>query len=180
MSVLSVPEAKVHLNIKSGDHDAELETVVSAAQQAIEGEVGPLESTVKTDRARGGATSLILRTAPAISLTSVTPIGGSPLLTADLDLDAWAALVHRVDGMSFPDRAYTVVYTAGRAECPEDLLMALKELVRHMWTTQRGGSQRPGSQPSETLSNSLPGSAHTFPFRVEQLLKNHKTNPAGA
>jgi hypothetical protein len=59
----------------------------------------------------------------------------------------------------------------GYVALPADLVLAAKEMVRHLWLTQRGsGVQRPGSRPSDTLSNTLPGAAYTLPFRVEQLL----------
>jgi hypothetical protein len=67
-----------------------------------------------------------------------------------------------------------VVYLAGRSTVPDDLLFAVKELVRHLWTTQRGGATRPGSQQSDAMSNTLPGAAYVFPFRVEQLLAPHE------
>lgn len=176
MATLSLSEAKTHLNISSSSNDAEIELVIAAAEAAIAKRVGPLASTNVTVRVEGGW-SLVLPVIPAISLTTVTPVGGSAL--TGLHLDAAAGVVTYDSGAGFPARYYDVVYVAGRAECPDDLLMAVKELVRHMWTTQRGGTQRPGSQPSEALSNSLPGSAYAFPFRVEQLISPH-TQPGFA
>lgn len=173
MPVVELPEVKVHLNITKGDHDAELVMTTVAAEAAIAERVGPLAATAVTRRVRGGSTTLGLPVTPAISLTSVTPVGGSALTLADLYLNQSAGLVTYSAGDTFADDFYDVVYQAGRATCPEDLRMAVKELVRHMWATQRGGSQRPGSQPSDALSNSLPGSAYVFPFRVEQLLTPH-------
>jgi hypothetical protein len=63
-----------------------------------------------------------------------------------------------------------VVYSAGRASCPADLLLAVRELVRHIWETQRGGTRRPGSSASSETANTIAGAAYLFPFRVEQLL----------
>lgn len=173
MAALTVPVAKVHLNIKTGDNDGEIEAVIAAAEVAIAERVGPLAPTAVTVRVRGCLLALRLPVTPAISLTSVTPVGGTALTLSDLYLDADAGLVTYNSGDGFAEAFYDVVYQAGRAVCPDDLLMAVKELVRHMWATQRGGSQRPGSQPSDALSNSLPGSAYTFPFRVEQLIAPH-------
>jgi hypothetical protein len=53
------------------------------------------------------------------------------------------------------------------------LLMAVKELVRHMWQTQRGPTRRPGSQPSESAANTVPGAAYLLPFRVSELIAPH-------
>lgn len=171
MTTLSLPEAKSHLNITKGDNDAEITMTIMAAEAAIAKRVGPLSTVTRTVRVDGGV-ALVLPVTPAVSLTSVTPVGGGTALTG-LHLDTVGGVVTQDSGAGFPARYYDVVYVAGRAACPDDLLMAVKELVRHMWTTQRGGSQRPGSQPSDALSNSLPGSAYAFPFRVEQLLTPH-------
>lgn len=173
MAVVELPEVKVHLNISKGDHDAELEITMAAAEAAIAERVGPLAPTSVSERVRGDSCTLRLPVTPAISLTSVTPVGGTALTLADLYLHKSAGLVTYSTGDAFVDTFYDAVYQAGRSECPDDLVMAVKELVRHMWTTQRGGTQRPGAQQSDTLSNSLPGSAFVFPFRVEQLLTPH-------
>jgi hypothetical protein len=91
---------------------------------------------------------------------------------SDLYLDTTSGVVsYAFAGMWFYPGWYDVVYQAGRATVPADLLQALKELVRHVWTTQRGsGVQRPGAMSSEALSITLPGAAYTLPIRVEQLL----------
>jgi hypothetical protein len=151
--------------------------VIASAEAALAKRVGPLGPESVTARVEGGG-ALILPRTPAVSVTSVTPLGGDAI-TSGLHLDQAAATVTYDTGAAFPPGYYDVVYEAGRAACPDDLLMALKELVRHMWSTQRGGSQRPGSQASNELSNSLPGSAYAFPFRVEQLLAPH-TQPGFA
>jgi hypothetical protein len=177
MAVLSLPEMKAHLNITRTDNDAEIEMMIAAAEAAIAKRVGPLGPETITARVEGGG-ALILPRTPAVSVTSVTPLG-STAITTGLHLDQAAATVTYDNGAGFPPGYYDVTYEAGRATCPDDLLMALKELVRHMWTTQRGGSSRPGSQPSDALSNSLPGSAYAFPVRVEQLLAPH-TQPGFA
>jgi hypothetical protein len=52
-------------------------------------------------------------------------------------------------------------------------LMAIRELVRHLWRTQRGPTRRPGSEPSESVSNTVPGAAYVLPFRVVELITPH-------
>lgn len=175
MSVLTLALAKTHLNITVSTYDTELQTVIDAAEAAIAKVVGPLSSTSYTRRVRGGSCELVLPVSPVISLTSVTPVNGTALTLGDLYLESETGIVR----WSLSDRAfsyawYTVVFAAGRSSLPDDLLMAVKELVRHIWTTQRGGTTRPGSRPSADLSNTLPGAAHTFPIRVTQLLAPHR------
>jgi hypothetical protein len=174
MSVLSLDDAKTHLNVTTSANDAELTSIIDAAEAAITARVGPLEPTVVTARVPGGS-SLVLPVIPAISLTSITPYGGTALtLDASYYLDVEAGTVTYAMHYLFGYTYYDVVYVAGRTTCPPDLLLAVKELVRHLWKTQRGGMQLPGSQPSDALSTTLPGSAYTFPIRVEQLIAPHE------
>lgn len=173
MSALDLAAAKTHLNITASTYDAELQLVIDAAEAAIVKRVGPLQPSSQTARVSGGS-ALVLPVTPAISLTSITPVGGSALSLADVYLNTEAGVVSNIYGASFCAYAYDVAYLAGREECPDDLLFAVKELVRHLWSPQRGGAQRPGSQPSDALANTIPGAAYAFPFRVEQLIAPHE------
>lgn len=171
MSVLSLPEAKEHLNISGSANDGEIQSMIDAAEAAIVRRVGPLVSTVTTVRVEGGSYGLLLPTVPVLSLTSVTPVGGGTALTVgDLYIDASSGVVTYNSGASFSSAMYDVVYNAGWTTTPADLKMAVKELLRHMWQTQRGPTRRPGSTPSESMANTVPGAAHTLPFRVTELL----------
>lgn len=176
-SVLTLAQAKTHLNLSAAvtTDDAELQTMIDAAEATLTQLVGPLQATATTERIRGGC-ALALRVVPAISLTSVTPVDGSALTLADLYLDTAASVVTYNSGASFSARYYTVVYSAGRtvsATTNADLLMAIKELVRHLWSTQRGSGTRPGGPPSDSFSNTVPGAAHALPFRVTELIAPH-------
>ena len=173
MSVLTLAQAKTHLNISGATHDTELQTFIDAAEAVIGQRCGPLTSVATTVRLRGGGLALPLPVVPAVSLTSVTPIDQAALTLSDLYLDIKAGVVTYNSGEAFSARLYTVVYQAGRSTVPDDLLMAVKELVRHMWQTQRGTTRRPGSQASDSASNTVPGAAYTLPFRVTELIAPH-------
>lgn len=171
MSSLLLADAKLHLNITSDTHDLELQEFIDTAEAAIAKQCGPLASTATTRRVRGGP-SLVLPVTPVIDLTSVTDVvSGVAETVADL-LVTDAGIVERLHGGGFTGRYYDVVYNAGRAEVPDDLLMGVKELVRHLWETQRG-TGRTGSPRSEAASNTIPGAAYLFPFRVEQLIESY-------
>jgi hypothetical protein len=178
MSVLTLAEAKAHLNIPDSDSDAELQTFIDAAEAALAARVGPLGPTTTTARVAGGRT-LSLPVAPAVSITSVTPVGGTALTVGSLYLDKDAGVISYSypSGLTFPYSWYDVVYVAGRAAnaCPDDLLMADKELLRHMWTTQRPSGGRFSSGSSDSAANTIPGAAYLFPFRVEALLDPYRT-----
>lgn len=173
MSVVTLARVKTHLNITATTHDGELQSVIDASEAAIAEKCGPLASTATTARVRGGGYGLVLPVIPAVSLTSVTPADSTALTLSDLYLDTEAGVVTYDSGASFTARYYDVVFSAGRATCPADLQLAVLELVRHVWTTQRGPTMRPGSRESEAASNTIPGAAYIFPFRVEQLIAPH-------
>lgn len=172
MAVVSLPEVKSYLNIASNVHDDELPGMIEAAQAAIAQRVGPLEPVEVTANLSGGS-ALALPVYPILSLTSVTSAGNT-IAHAGFTIDSGAGLVSNAAGGFLLSTPYTVTYMAGRNPCPPDLVLAVKELVRHLWMTQRGPTGRPGSAQSDAASNTVPGAAYIFPFRVEQLLAPHE------
>lgn len=179
MSVLLLTEAKTHLNIEDETkYDVELQKIIDAAEATIATYVGPLTSTPVTQRIQGGGPVLQLHTTPVISLTSVTPYGGTDLTVGDLWTDLETGLVTYPTSTRFTSGWHTVVYNAGRTSVPEDIVLAIKELVRHIWQTQRGsGQRRPGSTPPDQVAGTVPGAAYTLPIRVTQLLAPHTVIP---
>lgn len=172
MAVLTLAEVKSHLKITVSTYDGELQSFIDAAVAAIGERVGPLEPTSRTVRVRSFQGGFRVP-APAVSLTSVADADGTALTIGDLYLDVAPALVTTNDGTLLPSRYYTVTYVAGRDPVPDDLKLAVKELVRHFWDTQRGPSRRPGSTASEATANTVPGAAYLLPFRVSELLRPH-------
>lgn len=176
MSALTLAQAKTHLNISTTTHDVELQVFIDAAEAAIKAIIGPIAAQSVTAVIRTGDTStLVLPIAPAISLTSVTADGGLAEDLSDFTLDEASGLVTRSAPWSdtFAAAVYTVTYSAGRSPVPADILIAIAEMVRHLWATQRGPSGRPGSPQSDVLANTLPGAAYALPIRVTQLLAPH-------
>lgn len=173
MSVIDVEDVKTHLNITADTHDVQLQAMLDGAEAAIAQKCGPLSATPVTETCTGGGTGLVLRQTPVVSLTSVTPLNGSAYASDAVDVDESAGVVEFVSGQRFPAGRYEVAYVAGRGALPADLKLGVLELVRHTWETRRGPTRRPGSDPSETYSNTIPGAAHAFPFRVTELISPH-------
>lgn len=174
MSVVTLAEAKAHLNIERDDQDDEIQSHLDAAEAAVAKRVGALEPTAVTERVRGCAASLVLTSLPAVSLTSVTAVGGDALDVSDLYVGPAGVVEYEESSTWFGSRAYTVVYEAGHDPLPNDLRQAVLEMTRHLWAAQRGGGTRPGSPPSTELSNTLPGSSIALPFRVAQLISRYE------
>lgn len=163
MAALYPDKVKAYLNITSDDN--ELNPFIDAAEAMIAELVGPLEPTTLTAFVLGGAT-MVLPTAPILSVTSAEIEGYS---TIDLDaclIDLRAGIIHAPTYGAAAGYMYTVTYVAGWLSLPADLRMGVMELVRHLWLTQRGPTRRPGSTTAEVI----PGAAYALPYRVEQLI----------
>lgn len=163
MSVLLLADAKAYLGIPAATatHDAELQEFIDAAEAAIGDRVGPLAPEARTARVVAVGGTLMLPAAPVSTLTSVTPVDGSTsLVLDDLYLDVPAGLVTGV----LPGE-YTVSFIAGRSTVPASLLLATKELLRHLWRTQRG--------PGGSSDAPSPGMSFAMPNRVLELIGPH-------
>lgn len=165
MSVLDLAAARTHLNITGSSYDTELQAFIDAAEATLAQRVGPLSTTSVTKRVPGFGWSLHLPVYPAVSLTSVTPIGGTAITLTTLYLETNSGTVSRNDLGFFSSAAYDVVYTVGRSAVPADLLMAVKKLLKFMWKDQRGGASRPGQTPEVIAPGRL------FPPDVEELIE---------
>lgn len=173
MSVLSLDQAKTHLNITVATHDAELQTFIDASEAALAKKCGPLVATSTTVKIQHFGGPMSLPITPALSLTSITDSGGVVASLTGLSVSTEGV----VNGTTFAADLYTVVYQAGRSSTPADLLMAVKELVRHLFGTQRGPTLRPGSTTSEATANTVPGAAYLLPFRVSELIADYVQVP---
>lgn len=162
MSVLALTDAKRHLNISSDQHDYELQDFIDSAERTLAHWVGPLEPTPVTQQVTvpDGRGTAYLSVTPVVSLTSVTR-GGTTVDVTSLLADAGEGIVTLSPG------AYTVGYVAGHDPLPADLLQAVKELLRHLWTTQRGSGVRPGQGQTEQQQ---PGAGYLLPYRVQELI----------
>jgi hypothetical protein len=155
MSALTLADAKTFLNITAATYDAELQTFIDAAEAAIAQRVGPLTTSSVTKRVPGYGWNLHLPIYPAVSLTSVTPVGGTALTLSDLHLEGDVGAVSYNGGSFFTSPAYDEVYTAGRASVPADLLMKVKFVLKYLWNTQRGTGVRPGAAGPDATPPSL-------------------------
>lgn len=174
MTVLSLEDAKVHLNISGTTSDAELKAMIAAATAAIAERVGPLEPVERTVRVTPSYKALAVPS-PAANLTTVTDSNGTSLTVADLYLDKRPGLITYGDGQAFTANWYDVTYDYGRDPCPPDLVLAVMEMVRHLWTSsQRGPGRRPGSTAGDETANTIPGAAYLLPFRVSELIAPHR------
>ena len=163
MSVLDLPTVKAYLGKVQNVDDAALPLFIEAAEAAIVNVCGPLVSTATTSVVEGSGQDML--TVPVLPIISVTSLTGESGTTVTPErVSGRAGVIYAESALS--EDYYTVVYNAGwaadAASLPGDLKLAVCELVRHLWMTQRGTAQRG--------PDSVPGAAYAFPNRVTQLL----------
>jgi hypothetical protein len=153
-AIIGLADAKAELDITVTDYDVELQTVIDAAQVVIEDIVGPVvQQTVTGEQHRvltGPRLPLLVR--PVVSVTSCTmyvskvaytiTIAADPTLTGvyGATLDAEKGVLTRWTNGVEVDwwGSVYVTYVAGRDTVPANIAYGTKQLVRHMWETQRG------------------------------------------
>lgn len=199
MTIITLADAKTHLNVGSSDtsHDAEIQTFVDAATPAIERIVGAVDATQYTEVHDGGLSYILLRHRPVLAVSSVTeyrghvaypltsiadPSASSTSYSYTVELDT-GRIIRRSSGSesAFPRGRGSVVvtYTAGRSVVPANVRLGALELVRHWYQqTQQGGRPSfPSSAAAEDLTATMPLGV---PRRVLELLESHRRAPSVA
>lgn len=159
--VVSLDDAKRHLNITNTTSDAELRDFLLRAQTAVESQVGPILPVTITSRVgrfgNWATTTLSLPVTPVISLGQVIPVGVTATPVTGLTVSP-AGVVSSIVAFFFAT-PYDVTYVAGRVKCPPDLYHGILEMLRHLWETQRGSNQTVWNNP-ESLDVTR---AHRYP-----------------
>jgi hypothetical protein len=169
-AIVSLADAKAHLNMTGTSEDEEIQAWLAAITPIVEQRVGAVIPRTHTEQHTAGR-SLWLRNPPVISLTSVAPLfttGGTTYLPADLIVST-SGRVRRGDGSAFTGGPYTVTYLAGRRVIPANITQAVLVILKHLWETQRGASRLP--LQSEDDTQLVPGFGFAVPNRAMELLE---------
>jgi hypothetical protein len=167
---------KARLNIDSLDtvDDDELDETILVATDIVESKVGAVVPRIWKERQPVGG-SLWLRNFPVVSLTSIKPwltFGvGYDLSLVRLSQDS--GRVERLDGYPFIGGPFEVVYIAGRPVVSAAIRQGAKEIIAHLWETQRGGMTFLGSGPGPEADDEMffsRGKEYTVPRRVLEML----------
>jgi hypothetical protein len=170
--VLSVAEVKAHLNVTDYADDSEILAFIDAAVGIAEGVVGSIENRTVTETHNGGRATVCLNVPPVVSVSAVTE-NGTSVAASGWDVSTNGVLT-RTSGYStgvFTSgfNNVSVTYVSGRSSIPADLRHALKELVRHLWETQRGSTTRKRSG-----DDYQPGAGFSLPNRVAEVLDRYR------
>lgn len=183
--ILSLADAKSHLNISSTSHDDELRGWLESVTHLVEQYTGICVRQTVTethDIQPSGMRALALLRTPVLSLTSAAAVltGGTTYTVADLDVDGSTGLVRRLDG----GRLYgplRVTYTAGRTVIPANITAAARIILQHLWRTQQGpGRPIMGGSDDYAVTEPIPGLGYAVPNRALQLLEPHRLPPGVA
>ena len=163
MPVISLDEAKSHLNITTDANDDELRRVIRVASKAGEYHTGRVfgRRTV-SERLSGGFSQLALSHAPVLSITQIRENGTIVPASGYVLSSGTGGVVTRLSGyqfMAWHPGAYNlqVTYVAGYERQPEPDRQGALELVRHLWSTQRGTVRMMADDEwSPTMAFSLP------------------------
>ena len=172
MAFLSLTDSKLDLNITGTQDDTELSrylTVVEAAAAEYLG--GPVTTGSVVEVHHGGWESLVLRSTPVISVSTVS-VTAVVVDTSSYFADTGSGVIYsRVGVIGSLPADTTVTYTAGQATIPADVLQGCYVLLRHLWETQRGSMS--GRDPFND-SGAPTGMGWSLPNRVKQLWDPHR------
>jgi Phage gp6-like head-tail connector protein len=139
-ALLSLADAKAHLNITSTSSDDELREFLEAATAAIEEKVGPIVRRTHTEQFTGGGCRIYLHNTEVLAVTALTLIsdGSTPVSLSELNINGSRGVITRKNGSAFPTGQMSITYTVGRSYVDPNWTLAAKIIVEHNWETQLG------------------------------------------
>lgn len=169
-ALLSLADAKVHLNISTTTHDDEIREYLEAATEIVESYVGPVVRRAYTSRVCGRRSSIALPHTQVLEVTAVTVVsdGSTPITLTDLAVDTTSGVVSYKNGSSFPYREMDFTYTVGRTTVKANWTLAAKIIVKHNWETQLGNLP---SIQGDSQGYAVSGSGFLVPYRAISLLQ---------
>lgn len=178
MALPDATDLKTHLNMTGSTHDTELGEILDAALDLVANIVGPLAPETVTEVHRGVWSGvLILRTVPAAALVAVSARYGTTttaLTLTDYELDTETGIVRDVNGGGFAGD-YVIEFTAGYADLPAAVRLAILIIAAHLWETQRGAAQSPVAQQQAEYDQPAPlGLGFAIPARAQALLEPYR------
>lgn len=176
-ALLSLADAKAHLNTTSTTRDEEIREYLEAATEIVESYVGPIVRRTKTARVCGYRSHIALPHTQVLSITSVTVVkdGSTPINLSDLSIDTKSGVVSHKNGSSFPYGDMDWVYVVGRATVQANWTLAAKIILKHNWEVKLGSLPSiQGDSPGYVVD----GSGYLVPYRAISLLQPDQV-PAG-
>jgi hypothetical protein len=196
---ISLDDARKHLRLRDADRvdDVMLLSIIESASRIVVDITGPMMPTQYTEFFNGGVATLMPTQFPLISVVSLIEYYGTSAFTLTeqplgAQSTAYGYTVDYVTGQ-ISRRAFggsaamfaagakniVLVYTAGRALIPENVLTATKELVRHFYQhTQVPGRPKMSAAGDDGYSELMIGFA--VPNFVVEMLQPDRRAPGFA
>ncbi|MGW3166979.1 hypothetical protein ACWC9Q_29795 [Streptomyces sp. NPDC001142] len=182
-AILSLADARAHLNLTGARDDAEVQFWNAATTRAVEYYVGPVVPRVFIEQhdVRDAAAIVLLRT-PVIAVTGVDSVssGAAAYPVTGLGMDGATGELYRLDGGRMVGRL-RITYRAGRTVVSENIQAGARIILEHLWLTQRGprGGLAGGGQ-DYSVTEPIPGLGYAVPNRALQLLEPDRLPPGVA
>ena len=182
IGVVSLSEAKAHLNIPATDtdYDDELRLFMDATTDLVENYLGIIigKRTYTSELYDGNNEFIRIRNPKVISITSVYE-NGALLNSGEYVMDYTGQRLYRIgSGTLYATNSYgywsggmnniSISYVAGFVNPPAAVRQGTLETLRHLWQTQRGSSSVMGRQLQGDETYSTP--TYSLPRRAMELL----------
>lgn len=182
IGIVSLEDAKTHLNIPSTDtdYDDELMRFIDVASDLCESYVGQIlgRKTFTNELYDGNNEFIRIRNPKVISITSVYE-NGALLNSGQYVMDYTGQRLYRIgSGTLYATNSYgywsggmnniSITYIAGYVNPPAAVRQGVLETLRHLWQTQRGASSVLGRQLQGDEMYSTP--TYSLPRRAMELL----------
>jgi hypothetical protein len=141
--LVSLADAKRHLNIPATEtgNDAELREFIEAVTRPIEAKVGPIvRRTVTTTIYPCYSDAVALPYFPVISLTSGAVVRDNSAVTVTSLVVETGGILRDKGYSPLPFEPWTLTYVVGRPIIPAEIRNATLNIIKDLWTSQRGSA----------------------------------------
>lgn len=170
-NIVSLKEAKDHLNISNDGDDSELRGFVEAVTSIAAFYCGTLFPTEYVETHQACGDTLVLRHYPVLEVTEIDTIGtGSTIDLAGVDIGEGGVI-------DLGQRAWgklRVTYRAGYTILPANITRGSLIIIQHMWDTQRPRNSRGPTMPRGEdfmTAQDASGRFYTVPRRAIELFQ---------
>ncbi len=171
-SIISLADARAHLNMASNASDEELRQVIGAATVAVENYLK--RAVVRATRVeylnvRAGQVLRLLWT-PVLSITSLATVDAATSWTVgNLFVDPETGIVTPLSGTA-PTGRLTATYVAGMTYIPPNYREATEIIAQHLWDAKRGTAGAPFPGGLDTPGAGITSFGYSIPNRAKELL----------
>jgi hypothetical protein len=183
-AILSLADAKQHLNLRTTADDAEVRYWNNVTTRVVEFYTGPIvpRSITEEHTVRNAAVVVLLNT-PVQEVTAVESLltADATYDVADLAVDSSTGEVYRPGGGRLSGRL-RFTYRAGRTTIRENIPGAARIILEHLWRTQRAGRRGGvvGGGQDYSVTEPIPGLGYAVPNRALELLGPDRLPPGVA